>query len=133
LFKEDLNPDDVSRLLGLEPSRVQRKGEQQYPKNPESPLRFRSGGWHLSTKGHVESRDLRRHLDWLLERLEPKRDILLRLSREGCAMDLFCFWCSARGQGGPELDAVRMGRLSALGLTIRFDIYFSGSADEPSV
>jgi len=131
LSKEDLNPDDVSRLLGLEPSRVQRKGEPQYPKNPDSPLRFRSGGWHLSTQGHVESRDLRRHVDWLLERLEPKRDVLLRLSREGCAMDLICFWCSASGQGGPWLDAALMRRLADLALAIRFDVYFRGPADGP--
>lgn len=131
LFKEDLNPDDVSRLLGLDASGVQRKGEPQYPKNPDSLLRFRSGGWLLSTKGHVESRDLRRHVEWLLGRLEPQREALLRLSREGCAMDLFCFWLSAGGQGGPELDAVLMGRLADLSLPIRFDIYFTDSPERP--
>jgi len=45
-------------------------------------------------------------------------------------MDVFCYWCSDNGQGGPELDAVQMRRLGDLALPICFDVYFRGT-DEP--
>ena len=129
LFKDDLRPQDVSRMLGLEPSRAHKKGEPQYPKNPKSPAVFRSGGWLLTTEGRVESRDVRRHVDWLLERLEAKRETILRLPLDGYALDVFCFWCSASGQGGPQLDVMQMRRLADLGIPIRFDIYFSNPTE----
>jgi hypothetical protein len=127
--KDTLVPEDLSRELGLEPSGAHRNGDLMYPRNPTSDLRQRSGLWSLCTKGRVDSHDVRRHVDWLLDRLDPKAAVLARLGREGCAMDIFCYWCSAAGQGGPMLDPGQMGRLARLGLPILFDVYSSDEAD----
>jgi hypothetical protein len=128
---ESLAPESITRDLGLEPSAAHRKGDLMYPKNPASDHRHRSGQWSLSTNGRVESRDLRRHVVWLLDRLEPKRAALVRLQCDGFRIDIFCFWCSAAGQGGPMLDPNQMGRLASLALPIVFDVYIESETGPP--
>jgi Domain of unknown function (DUF4279) len=81
------------------------------------------GGWFLSTEGQVESRDVRRHLDWLAVKLVGKDGALKSLGAEGCRMDVFCYWLSAGGNGGPVLSPAIMKRFGKLGLEIGFDIY----------
>ena len=52
-----------------------------------------------------------------------------RLPRKiGYRMDIFCYWLSAGGHGGPTLSPAIMRRLGELGLEIGFDIY--GPYDE---
>jgi hypothetical protein len=114
IFSGDLSPDKVTTTLGITPTRVQsvtRSG------NPLS-------GWFLSTEGVVQSRDLRRHLDWLLDRLLPVRTKLSDLqTQQGVSMDVFCYWRSAHGQGGPTLNPKQMRNLADLNLEIGMDIY----------
>jgi hypothetical protein len=38
-------------------------------------------------------------------------------------MDVFCFWLSAQGQGGPILSPEIMKRFGELGLEVGFDVY----------
>jgi hypothetical protein len=103
-----------------QPSRSQIKGE------PIQPTRTRIApfdGWFLSTRGLVESRDSRRHIDWLLDRIAGKTAEILRLQAEGCEMVVWCYWCSARGQGGPTISPGPMRKLGELNLELCFDIY----------
>jgi Domain of unknown function (DUF4279) len=85
----------------------------------------------LSSKNQIDSRDVRRHIDWLLERLRGKQKLLHLLQAEsGVSMDVFCYWNSAQGQGGPSLDAEQMRQLADLNLDIGFDCFFTGIPDE---
>ena len=67
--------EEVSERIGLTPSQTQ--------------LETRSGRrlhvWFLGTRGNVDSRDSRRHIDWLLDRIEPSseafRDLLRQAAR----------------------------------------------------
>ena len=83
-------------------------------------------GWFLSTEGAVESRDVRRHIDWLLDRIEPSSRELEALMREGARVDVSCYWLSASGHGGPTLSPQQMGRLARLQLDCWFDVYSTG-------
>jgi hypothetical protein len=83
-------------------------------------------GWFLSSDGEVESRDVRLHLDWLLSRIAPQAEAILALQREGCRMDVSCYWVSASGHGGPSVRPAQMGELARLGLELWFDVYLGG-------
>ncbi len=38
-------------------------------------------------------------------------------------MDIFCYWLSQSGHGGPIVSPAQMGRLAALNIELGFDIY----------
>jgi hypothetical protein len=91
-----LDPSTITARLGIEPSESRRKGELIRP----FPTRIAPmNRWFLCTKGRVESRDSRRHIDWLLDRVEGKAGEILRLQAEGCEMVVSGYWVSASGQG----------------------------------
>ena len=122
IYPGDLDPSSVTEQLGIEPSEWQRKGE---------PFRSASfatkaaelNGWFLHSKGHVDSRDSRRHVDWLLDQLVPKQDAIRSLQQAGCKMDISCYWLSAEGHGGPTLSPLQMGKLALLNIELGFDVY----------
>jgi hypothetical protein len=122
---EDLDPDAVSRDLDIQPTRTQRQGE---PRNPRSkrPVIARFGMWSLSSEDAVHSRDVRRHIDWLIDHLQCKAKILRRLRATGCETKISCFWVTASAHGGPTLSPFQLARLADLGLDTEFDIYFGG-------
>jgi len=119
VFSSDMEPEAIDWLLGVEHSTGYRIGD---------PISSRSGGvrttnaWFLSSEKHVDSRDLSRHIDWLLDSVDA--DELVALGPERSAsMDIFCFWESKSGHGGPRLHPGLMTRLGRLNLEIGFDVY----------
>ena len=73
----------------------------------------------------MDSKDVRRHVDWILGQLVDKTDVLHRLQRAGYRMDISCFWVSKSGHGGPMLGPATMRQLAEANLEIGFDVYFS--------
>jgi hypothetical protein len=118
----DLDPDQVTQGLGLRPTRAWRRGDIRNP-HGKRPFIYPRGGWELTTEGTVQSRDVRRYIDWLLDQLDLKGRVLNQLQERGYQTVINCFWCSEYGQGGPMLWPGQMTRLGALGLELWFDIY----------
>jgi len=96
IFSDELTPDHVSGELGIEPTSSFRRGE---PISPRVPRPRPEHGWLLCTKGLVDSKDTRRHIDWLLDKIIPKADAFARITRGGSRSDIFSYWVSAHGQG----------------------------------
>jgi hypothetical protein len=119
IVADDLDPEAVTARLAVTPTEAFRKGE---PFGSRGLLR-RTGGWFLSTDGSVQSRDLRHHIDWLLDRIEPSASALRSLRADGDECDIPCYWLSASGHGGPQLDPSQMRRCAALDLTLWIDFY----------
>jgi hypothetical protein len=74
VYPGKITTPEVTELLGVSPTSSVAKGEHIATKVPGE---FRVGnlnGWFLSSESFVESRDLRRHLDWLLDKVEPGSD-----------------------------------------------------------
>jgi hypothetical protein len=117
----------VTRLLGVEPTGTQKRGQ------PLQKGVIRTGGWFLTTEGAVASRDVCRHLDWLLDRLVGRGEALRQLQEQGCRLDLSCSWVSASGHGGPTLYAATLTHLAELGIEVGFDVYFDGRESTPDV
>jgi hypothetical protein len=118
IYRDELEPDIVSSRLGLTPSQSQTKG-QVLGRNRFAPV----GGWFLSSKNQVTSKDVRRHIAWILDKMAGREVQLLELQNEGYETDISCYWLSASGHGGPELDPDLMQRLASLRLPIDFDVY----------
>lgn len=118
ILKDDLVVEDVTNRLGISPSESQMKGQERSQKRVAE-----TGGWFLCSKGIVNSKDTRRHLDWLIEQLMPKQKELQDMQTEGFVMDVPCYWLSSSGQGGPTLSPSTMKSLGELGLELWFDVY----------
>ena len=119
LYPGHIAPATVTEQLGIEPSDVQHEGEVRGSRQ------LKLNGWFLSSRGNVESVDVRRHLDWLLDQLEMAKTPLEELRTSGARMDVSCYWLSAHGQGGPMLSPPQTRRLGDLDLDCWFDIYFA--------
>ncbi|MHB8859931.1 MAG: DUF4279 domain-containing protein [Thermoleophilia bacterium] len=126
VFHENLDPDEISKILGISYTRAYRKGDPHSKANPETVKRH-YGAWLLDSKHHVNSRDSRRHIDWLLDQLEERSEAIHYLFSEGCKIDFFCFWESAHGHGGPTISPNQSTRLGKMNIDLMFDVYFSCS------
>ena len=121
IWHVDLEPTDISCRLNLSPSWAHRRGEPR--SSPKGTLLspYKVGTWALDTVDVVRSRDLRRHLDWLLDRLEPVRATLEQLQQDGYSTDIFCNWVRLGGSGGPTISPRNMTRLGRLNLELGFE------------
>jgi hypothetical protein len=125
----EVSPKEISLLLAIEPSERMEAGEivtNSLGRSRKNPRNI----WICSSEPHVDSKDLRRHLDWLLDTLEPSGQSLRTLQeRRGLTMTVNCIWWSAYGQGGPTLWPEQMIRLGSLNLECTFDVAYQIAAD----
>jgi hypothetical protein len=123
LYGDFLIPDEINRLLQIEPSDSATKGTE-ITGAPGHSRKAPTGRWILSTERNVQSTNLELHIEWILERLETI-DIQVEKLPGVERADIFCYWNSASGHGGPEFSPELMGRLARSGLALGLDIYFT--------
>ncbi len=102
-----LRPSDVEEALGLNATGGHLKGRLRSPRHkalwPDSMWRF---GTSLK-----EDRGLGANLVWVLDHLEPKRDVVRALT-EKHTVDFFCGFSSGDGEGGFTLPAAVLRRVA---------------------
>ena len=113
---EDLDPDEISRLLGCAPSASHRRGDPR-PSGPSWPR----GAWLLSVEGKspMGPEEL---VHLLLARL-PTDETLWSGLRRRFRMQLSFGICTERWNRGFELSPDAIRRIEALGAGVDFDIY----------
>jgi hypothetical protein len=122
----DLDPGFITDCLKIEPTSTWKKGElAQHSSSRVNPF----SGWRLSSKGCVDSRDLRNHIDWLLDRFALRKAEMESLRAEGCVFRVWCYWLSKYGEGGPTISVPQAKRLAELELELGLDVYFLGEPD----
>lgn len=131
VFTGDADPDAVTARLGIQPTGSARRGEVS---TSDRGVRSLSSVnlWSLRSKGSVDSRDSRRHVDWLLDRAESAAEALRTLQKEGCRTEIACHWVSKHGHGGPIIPPSQMRRLADLDIELWFDFYGPFDDDPPS-
>lgn len=130
IYPGEIDPDEVTRRLEIEPTTQQKMGEP-VRRAGRPPKVATLSGWFLRTRGQVESKDVRRHLDWLLDRLTPRIAEVWALRSAGCRIEIACYWLGKTGQGGPTLSPAQMEKLAALNIELWFDLY--GPTEEPII
>ncbi len=127
---DDLDPDQVTKALGIAPASSHRRADLRSTK---SDFRWRRGSWHLSTVGHVkDEEDLDAHIRYLLEVLLPRRAELAALRRPGLNMNFFCgLWMDSHNSE-VWLPPATLADLAAIGIELGLDIYESDEDDPRS-
>jgi hypothetical protein len=130
IYSDTVTPEAMTAKLGVQPDWTTTQG---FPhKLPSGRMQDATvSSWLLSSKGQVVSKDLRDHLDWLLDRLRPAASGLSALQADEVRMEVWCRWDSASGHGGPTLEPEQMRLMAELNLQCGFDIYFAGDEEEP--
>jgi hypothetical protein len=122
---DDLDPDEVTRLLGVEPSTAAKKGRLREGTKSQTPQR--AGIWTL---------DLGKSREWLLEDLITavldRVPVSLEVWRQLGArykIDLFCGLFLERWNRGVDLSPGLLHRIAERGLALSFDIYCDDDLD----
>ena len=109
-------PDTITFTLGLAPTRVS---------VAQSEPRKKVNCWFLSSQDIIESKDSRRHIDYIVALVLPVKEKLAQLQSEGCRIEVSCFWESVSGNGGPTISPSQMKALGELNLELWWDIWFA--------
>ena len=127
IYSGAMLPSEVSERLMLTPTLARTVGEFVPSSLSGRGHQVSRNRWELSSEKFVASKDLRRHLDWLLGRLAPAEGAIKKLNEHAdVAASIYCSWWSAHGQGGPVLGPEQMKRIGGLGLELGFEIMFFG-------
>lgn len=120
IYYENMNSEKLTEYLKIEPTRSQNKGEIN---NKDKNTNIQLNGWFLSSKINIDSKDCRRHIDFLTNQLLPIKDKLVNIINDGGKIDLSCYWKSKNGNGGPTLSTKQFKDLSELEIELWFDFY----------
>jgi len=113
---------EVTALLDVAEATAAAEGD--FVRSPAGgTYRCRSNQWWLESEGQVDSSDLRRHIEWVCQRVS--RESLQRVrALEDVDVRLRCGWYSKHGHGGPVISPEQSELLVRLDLELEFDFYF---------
>ena len=121
VFGDDLDPDEVSRLLGCEPSSETRKGDIIVGRVTGRQRVAPCGSWLLAST-EDESVETEEQVSKLLSRLSSDLDVWKELTQK-YRVDLFCGLFLNEFNRGFSLSSGLLKELAERNLKIEFDIY----------
>ena len=127
----NVDPDLVTQKLGVTPSRSQKKGVPRIMRSGKQRI-GRVNSWLLESENEVKSKDLRRHLDWVLDKVEPVVGQILEIQQyPNVKMSIRCVWWSAEAGGGsgPTLWPEQMRRMAQLNLECNLCFAYYGNEE----
>lgn len=119
IWGDDLDPDEITRLLGCEPTRTRRKGEEVRGKC--STRTAWTGSWHLKSD-LPRSAELAAHISALLDRTTDDPTTWAALGSR-YRVDVFCGLFLTAWNQGLELPPDLLRRLGERGITLGIDVY----------
>lgn len=120
VFGDALDPAEVTRLLGVEPSRAESKGQAITGRSGHVRI-AKTGRWYLELHESVPG-DLDAQVQELLARVH--QDIVVwRELASRFDLDLFCGWFMAGGNEGVELSPATLLALGERGIRLGIDLY----------
>lgn len=125
---DELDPQDISAILPVEPTRAHKKGEEFVAGPNAGKLHGRTGLWFLATDKLVDSDDLADHVRFVQELLYPapndeERVTTLRKVMERTHSDahVTCFWHGDPGETAPQIPAQFKSAIKPLDADIATD------------
>lgn len=126
VFHRDVDPAEVSALLGLEPTFGTKAGDERASTSKRGKRTVhgsvQEGGWVLAS-GCSRALTLEEHLHVLLDRLEPCSKAVAVLRGRGYRVDFYCGYFQRAGQGGPSFSPTLLARLSRMEVPLGVDIF----------
>jgi uncharacterized protein DUF4279 len=123
VYGEDLEPHDITALIGVEPSNSFRRGFKRGPRSPAMP----HGAWFLEVRG-VAPDGPAVQLETLLAKLPDSAHVWQQL-RERYTVQLRIALHMQSWNKGFSLTKQLTARLAALGVDLKFDLYAHGQQD----
>lgn len=124
LFGDDLNPAEITALLGANPTAAHHKGQQLTGNQPDAVRIARTGSWRLDAERR-EPEDLDAQIFEILDQLTGDLAVWQSLAR--FRPDLFCGLFMGSSNDGVSLSPRALLALGQRGIELRLDIY---EADE---
>jgi hypothetical protein len=115
---DDLNPSELSQLLGATPTFACVKGE---PRKPGSKAIARTGQWSLRA-ADAEPADMDSQISEILGKLPSDLDIWRSLGAR-YEIDLFCGWFMDETNEGLEISPETLSALGDRGVKLGIDLY----------
>lgn len=115
---DDLEPAELSRLMGATPTLACAKGE---PRKPGGKAIARTGQWHLSA-AYTEPADLDAQVKEILGQLPSDLELWRSLGAR-YKIDLFCGWFMNESNEGLEISPETLSALGARGVELGVDLY----------
>jgi Domain of unknown function (DUF4279) len=126
---DDLDPDEISAILPVKPTRAHRKGEEFFAGPSAGKLRGRTGMWFLATDTLVPSDHLEDHFAFVEQLLYPEvagdsgiRKLREILERTHSRAHVTCFWRGERGETVPEVAISLKSAIKSLNADIETDV-----------
>ena len=121
IWGHDLDPEEVTKLLGKKPDRAKRRGETTGLAGRE--YIAREGAWMVKADGR-EPGDLDRQVRELLAGTTDDLATWRRLAGS-YRVDLFCGLFMREGNEGIEISPETLQKLGERGIALGLDIYYS--------
>jgi hypothetical protein len=123
IFGDDLNPSEISKLIGKEPTRAEKMGDRVKKFNGTYRI-ARTGGWCIAADD-VKPGNLNSQIAAILEGTTDDVEVWLELS-ERFSVDMFCGLFLESFNEGLEISAQTMILLGSRGILLDLDIYGNG-------
>jgi hypothetical protein len=127
IFGDDLDPEELTRLLGHEPSVSELKGQEIVGKTTGNIRVARTGSWRLHASRQAPG-DLDAQIVELLSKLSSDLSVWRGVS-ERFRMDLFCGLFLKGGNEGATISAKSLASLGNRGIELGLDIYGGDASD----
>jgi hypothetical protein len=119
-YSEELEPQEISRALGVEPTNAHRRGEHRGPKSPPAP----SGAWLLTARG-CDAEPAQAVIDRLVKQL-PEHPAVWRELRMRHDIQIRFGLHMTGWNKGLSIPLKQVTRIAELGASMEFDIYAYG-------
>ena len=127
IINNNLDPLKLTELLGIKPDRAHKNGDPNTGIAKSGKIihyaPFRTGLWSIDSNLDKYCR-LHEHFIHLLKRLEPHKDKLVELYKDGFDLDFFCgYFFTNANQPGFALTNEILVKMGALGIKLNICLY----------
>lgn len=120
-FSDDLVPEEISELLGSQPTESWKKDDERIGKSTGAIRVAKSGMWRFSATRR-EPEDLEAQIFEILEQLNQDLDVWTKLSAR-YKPDLYCGIFMGNSNDGLSLSSKALFWLGIRGIDLNLDIY----------